>query len=57
MHALEPHFPWRQDLLEERARVYAAVGDPRAELARGELDAFLRLEPTAFAKGLGPVQP
>ena len=57
LHALEPDFPWRQDLLEERARVYAEVGDPRAELARQDLEAFLRLEPTAFAKGLVPAQP
>ncbi|MGH9317235.1 MAG: fused MFS/spermidine synthase, partial [Thermoanaerobaculia bacterium] len=52
LEALEPHFPWRRDLLEERARVYEQVGNPRAELARRELEAFLRHDPTPFSKGL-----
>src|SRR4029453_17883988 len=56
---LEPNFPWKQDLLEERVRVYETVGHPRAKLARKELEAFLALEPTPFVKGLEPagVQP
>jgi spermidine synthase len=52
--ALEPHFPWREDLLEERVRVYEAGGNPRAALARKELQEFLALEPTPFVKGLEP---
>ncbi len=52
LEALEPHFPWRRELLEERARVYEQVGNPRAELARRELEAFLRHDPTPFSRGL-----
>ena len=50
--ALEPHFPWSYDLLDERARVYESVGHPHAKLARKELEAFLARNPTAFAQGL-----
>lgn len=54
---LEPHFPWRRDLLEERVRVYEEVNHPRARQARKELETFNRQEPTAFAKGLEAAVP
>jgi len=52
LEALEPHFPWRRDLLEERARVYERVGNPRAETARRELEDFRRSDPTPLSRGL-----
>jgi len=52
LEPLEPNFPWRRDLLDERARVYEELKHPRAATARRELEAFDRHEPTAFAKGL-----
>ena len=42
--ALEPHVPWRKALLERRARLYESAGNPRAPLARRELDLFLKNE-------------
>ncbi len=42
--ALEPHVPWRKALLERRARLYESTGNPRAPLARRELDLFLKNE-------------
>ena len=42
--ALEPHVPWRKALLERRARLYESAGNPRARLARRELDLFLKNE-------------
>lgn len=54
LQALEPDFPWRGDLLEERARVYAQVGDPRAALAARDLRAFREHEAPVFSKGLEP---
>ncbi len=55
--ALEPNFPWSQDLLEERVRVYESVGHPHAKLARQEFEEFLAGEPTPFVKGLEPPAP
>ena len=42
--ALEPNVPWRKALLERRVRVYESTGNPRAPLARRELERFLRNE-------------
>ncbi len=40
--ALEPHVPWRRALLERRVKVYESVGNPRAAIARRELELFLK---------------
>jgi spermidine synthase len=37
---LEPHVPWRRNVLLWRAYCYEKLGDPRAELAESELSAF-----------------
>jgi len=42
--ALEPHMPWRKGLLSRRARLYESTRNPRAALARRELDEFLKHE-------------
>ncbi|HEY4228893.1 MAG TPA: fused MFS/spermidine synthase [Thermoanaerobaculia bacterium] len=52
LEPLEPHFPWRRDLLEDRAKIYEEIKHPRAELARRELELFDRKVPTAFEQGL-----
>jgi hypothetical protein len=52
LEPLEPNFPWRRDLLDERVRVYEELKHPRAKLARRELETFDRHEPRAFAQGL-----
>jgi hypothetical protein len=39
---LEPHVPWREDVLEFRSRCYAATRDPRARQAAADLAAFRR---------------
>lgn len=39
--ALEPHMPWRKGLLERRAKVYETTHNPRADLARREVERFL----------------
>ncbi|MEP6995240.1 MAG: fused MFS/spermidine synthase, partial [Acidobacteriota bacterium] len=51
---LEPNFPWREELLEERARIYTEVGDRRAEQARRELEAFRSHAASPLSKGLEP---
>jgi hypothetical protein len=40
--ALEPNVPWRRALLERRAKLYESVGNPRAAIARRELELFLK---------------
>jgi spermidine synthase len=42
--ALEPNVPWRKGLLTRRARLYEATRNPRASIARRELESFLKLE-------------
>jgi hypothetical protein len=54
LRPLEPHFPWRLDLLDLRARLYQETGDPRAALARRELEIFSSREPVPFSGGLEP---
>jgi spermidine synthase len=50
--ALEPHPPWRREILEGRMRCYAATGSPLAARARRDLEDFLAAEPPSFAAGL-----
>ena len=52
LEPLEPHFPWRRDLLEDRVKIYEEIKNPRAPLARKELELFDRKVPTAFEQGL-----
>lgn len=40
--ALEPNVPWKRALLARRAKLYEAVGNPRAVIARRELELFLK---------------
>ena len=42
--ALEPNVPWRKGLLTRRARLYEATRNPRAPVARRELESFLKHE-------------
>lgn len=37
---MEPHVPWREDVLDFRSRCYAATRDPRARKAATDLAAF-----------------
>jgi hypothetical protein len=39
---LEPHVPWREEVLRFRARCYAATRDPRTTRAGTELQEYLR---------------
>jgi spermidine synthase len=43
--ALEPHVPWRADVLRYRASCYERTLDPRAGAARADLELFARREP------------
>jgi hypothetical protein len=43
----EPHVPWRSDVLKYRASCYQLTRDPRALLARSELEEFKQQEPPA----------
>jgi SAM-dependent methyltransferase len=52
LEPLEPNFPWRRDLLEDRVKIYEEIKHPRAQLARRELEAFDRRVPMAFEQGL-----
>jgi spermidine synthase len=47
LQALEPHVPWRGDVLRYRAGCYERQKDERAALAREELQEFLAQEPAA----------
>jgi spermidine synthase len=49
---VEPHVPWRADVLGFRVRCYEAVAPQRAPLARADLARFLALEPGPLATGL-----
>jgi hypothetical protein len=49
---MEPHVPWRGDLLSWRMRCYRATGDPRAAHALADLDELLDETPFAFGDGL-----
>jgi len=42
---LEPHVPWREDVLDFRSRCYASTRDPRARQAARDLTAFRRAAP------------
>lgn len=53
---LEPHFPFRADLLALRKQCYEAVGSPRLAHAVAELDAMAREESTTFSAGLTPAE-
>jgi spermidine synthase len=57
LEPLEPNFPWRRDLLEQRARIYEAVKSPRARLARQELELFDSKVPMAFEQGIQAAAP
>jgi hypothetical protein len=52
LDALEPHMPWRLDILAWRAHCYDKLGDPRAVLARGELEEFAGEQPASLADAL-----
>jgi spermidine synthase len=43
--SLEPHVPWRPDILRTRAECYERTGDPRAAGAAADLQEFLAAEP------------
>jgi hypothetical protein len=45
MASLEPHVPWRPDILRARAECYERTGDPRAREAAADLQEFLAAEP------------
>ncbi|WP_347402630.1 fused MFS/spermidine synthase [Corallococcus macrosporus] len=45
---LEPHVPWDRALLLARADCYAQRGDPRADMARDDLERFLAQTPPPF---------
>lgn len=47
---LEPHVPWRRNVLLWRAYCYEKLGDPRAELAAAELARFERQKPVSLAE-------
>jgi spermidine synthase len=50
----EPHVPWRADLLKYRANCYERTRDPRARLARAELEEFVRHETPVPAAAPAP---
>ncbi len=55
--ALEPHVPWRKGFLSRRARLYEATRNPRAAIARSELESFVKHESeTAPTSGSSPVE-
>jgi hypothetical protein len=41
---MEPNVPWQWGILKLRARAYEETGDPRAALARRELEEFEKLK-------------
>ncbi|GMT98935.1 hypothetical protein KH5H1_30540 [Corallococcus caeni] len=49
---LEPHVPWNRAMLLARAECYAQRGDPRAQVAREELERYLSQAPTPFLEGI-----
>ena len=55
--ALEPHVPWRKGFLSRRARLYEATRNPRAAIARSELESFVKHESeTAPTSGSSPAE-
>ena len=44
LNELEPHVPWKRDLLEARVKCYQAGDHPRLERARRDLDKYLASE-------------
>ena len=44
LNELEPHVPWKRDLLEARVKCYQAGDHPYLERARRDLDKYLALE-------------
>jgi hypothetical protein len=44
LREMEPNVPWQWGILKLRARAYEETGDPRASLARRELEEFERLK-------------
>jgi spermidine synthase len=51
---MEPNVPWRWGILELRARAYAETGNPRANLAKRELDQFMDQEPRRPVRPASP---
>ncbi len=51
---MEPNVPWRWGILELRARAYAETGNPRAALAKRELDRFIDQEPRRPVRPASP---
>ena len=47
---IEPHVPWQQDFLTQRAAAYKALGDPLSRRAAEDLRAFLRDAPSRIGK-------
>ncbi|PYQ40961.1 MAG: spermidine synthase [Acidobacteria bacterium] len=47
MAPLEPHLPWRPDMLRARADCYQQAGDQRAKRAAADLQEFLEADPSA----------
>ena len=44
LEELEPHVPWKRELLEARVKCYEAGAHPRLQRARRDLDKFVALE-------------
>ena len=44
LNELEPHVPWKRDLLEARVKCYQAGDHPYLDRARRDLDKYLALE-------------
>jgi hypothetical protein len=53
--SLEPHLPWRPDMLRARAECYEHTGDPRARAAARDLQDFLAAEAPATAQPTAPI--
>jgi spermidine synthase len=47
MAPLEPHLPWRPDMLRARADCYQQAGDDRAKRAAADLQEFLEADRSA----------
>jgi hypothetical protein len=47
MASLEPHLPWRPDMLRARADCYQQAGDHRAKRAAADLQEFLEADLSA----------
>jgi len=52
---LEPHLPWRPDILRARAECFERAGDPRAKQAAADLQAFLGAEKPTLASPPAPI--